>query len=95
MIEKLVIYLLKKPRVKAALKEIIRSLEDEKSSYQKRLEALICKMKNEPELYQSVLDDLRKNPTTFSRHGKFPAHYYSAVLRLYAQLNNPEPHIDH
>ena len=84
MIEKFVIYLLKKPRVRAALKEIIRSLE-----------ALICKMKNEPELYQSVLDDLRKNPTTFSRHGKFPAHYYSAVLRLYAQLNNPEPHIDH
>ena len=34
MIEKFVIYLLKKPRVRAALKEIIRSLEDEKSSYQ-------------------------------------------------------------
>ncbi|AKO40032.1 hypothetical protein CEP76_05665 [[Haemophilus] ducreyi] len=95
MLEKFLIYLLKKPQVKAALVEIIQPCLETKSNYQKRLEALIDKMKSEPEFYQSVLDDLRKNPTSFSRSGKFPPPFYAAAVTLYAQVKNPELHTAH
>ena len=94
MLSKLMIYLLKKPLVKAALKEVISPCESEYSKKDNRetLEALTDKLVNNPRLYQEVLDDFYKNPSIPSPYHKFPPAFYRAALRLYSVINSPEHH---
>ncbi|KOE63908.1 hypothetical protein [Aggregatibacter actinomycetemcomitans] len=92
-IEKFLIYLLKKPRVSAVLKEIIRGRADSKIDTAESRETLIGKLVNDALLYRQVMDDLRKNPYIPSPYHKFPAELYRAALRLNYVLKNPERHI--
>lgn len=93
MLEKLLIYLLKKPRVKAVLGEIIFAGRDSKINTRESRGTLIGKLVNDASLYRQVLDDLSKNPNIPSPYHKFPAELYWAALRLNYVLKNPEHHI--
>jgi hypothetical protein len=93
MTENLLIRLLKKPRVSAVLKEIIRGRADSKIDTSESRETLIGKLVNDSLLYRQVMDDLRKNPYIPSPYHKFPAELYRAALQLNYVLKNPELHI--
>ncbi|URL01265.1 TIGR02678 family protein [Avibacterium sp. 20-126] len=100
MIEKFVIYLLKKPRMKAALKEIVKDIndlidEDDIQERRKAREAVERKLLDDPVLYQDVLDDLYKNPTDFSIRGKFPASFYMAAISISNRSRDAERRTSH
>lgn len=99
MLEKLLIYLLNKPQVKAALKEImlesqVVNIPTRKNALQIH-EELVEKLRCDNRLYQEVLDDWRKNPSSFSPHHKFSYALQRAALSLYAQLNENKLYDNH
>lgn len=96
LIEKFLIYLLKKPRVKAALREINESfVDDEIQDRRRERETLMRKMKDDKTLHQAVLDDFCNKQKDFSRPQKFPIAFYGAAIELDNQLNTAEHHNDH
>ncbi|EHK90568.1 hypothetical protein [Aggregatibacter actinomycetemcomitans] len=95
-IEKFLIYLLKKPQVKAALKEINDSfVDDEIQDRRRERERLMRKMKDDKTLHQAVLDDFCRKGTDFSLPRKFPVAFYMAAIELDNQLNAVARRNDH
>ncbi|MFK5041782.1 MULTISPECIES: hypothetical protein [Pasteurellaceae] len=99
MNEQDLIALLKKPLVRAALRDIIwgtrsANTPTKKSSLQIH-EALVEKLRHDSHLFQDVLDDWRENPSSFSPLHKYSYAYHRAALCLYAQLNEHKLGGDH
>lgn len=96
MNEKELIELLKKPQVKAALKEINESfVDDEIQGRRRERETLMRKMRDDRTLHQAVLDEFCNKQRDFSLPRKFPIAFYGAAIELDNQLNAVEHHSDH
>ncbi|NNI07709.1 hypothetical protein C2808_06530 [Pasteurella multocida] len=91
MNEQDLIALLKKPPVRAALREIMDSFDDDDiQAIRKSREALERKLLNDRTLHQEILDEMCRNQKDFSAQRKFPIAFYSAAISVSNQLRDAE-----
>ena len=93
MNEKELIELLKKPQVRAALKEITLPFQAVNIPTRKNAlqihETFVDMLRRDNQLYQEVLDEWRENPSSFSPFHKYSYGLHRAALWLYSlKLSN-------